>query len=639
MLTRVLENQTTILAARSENLNLLQVVPSEHRLDAARGLYTIMPRATITALIKNCQLNTLRQLVDEQQPELTRNHLQVALTSGLTEAVSYLLLNNVPLHVNDLDLAASSGSVELIEYLTRVSLRPTERAIELAARHGQVAMVQYLIERGVEPTTDALVGGAIGGRVDILEHLYQVLTRDPIPTNPDDPDVARYNLQPGQLIIPRKAFDKAAKYGHLAVLQWLFEHDGRKMSVQEYNQELEDDRLWTLYDVAYGSGHQEVVEWLVAQGVPTKPQAQALEYAFKAVNGQVIIELFDEHFDWITDVITVRIEEYVHQLIRGNCFEVLALLNEKSGYEYITTTILRSAAEQGRVDVIRWASDHLKYLNDDDLVTSVSSVEQVSTLVELLGVLRSKNITNRVHGGPAAENAARIGNRALLKYIFDMVQDADPILDPTMVVEWDTVAQTALQAGHYSLVEDLIQWNRQSFTDWSPLFTEVVWKLIEKDYVNSLDYLHRQGVTIPSRAARYALNYGSLQVAIYLLRLGYRFDVWYETPVIELIKLLYEQLGLPTENVVGEYILRNYLTAVEFLASHGYQFITEHITTVVRYHRFEILKVLYRYGIRATTLNLNEARWRGDQRIVQFLEKHGVDEPTSYLVGPRGSLF
>ena len=566
MFARLPLHLVTELASRGENLNLLQVVPSKLRLNVARGLYLVDPCDTIGELISNHQLNTLRLLVDEQQPELTRNHLRTALATGSTEAVSYLLLNNVPLHTNDLDLAAGSGSVELVEYLARLGLHPSEHAVTSAARRGQLAMVQYLIERGVEPTTDALVGGAASGRVDILEYLYQVLTRDLTPI--DSPHDVECNNQSDQLTIPLEAFTKATKRGHLAVIQWLFDHGGRGMSVREYNQELEDDYRWTLYDVAYGSGQHHVTEWLVDQGVPAIQRDQALMFARRANSYPVVTELFGKHSDLVADVINGLVDRYV------------------------------------------------------------TGIDRVPGLVLFLKLLHSRGIT-QVDVAGIARRAARNGNRLLLRYVLEHA----PRLAPSSEIDLKRIAQTALRSGHYSIVDDLLRLGSVSdpeiITDLVTADRYILWKIIKNDYVNSLDYLHRQGVTIPPRAAQRALRHGSLRVAIYLLRLGYQFEQWYETPIVDLFHLVYEQLGLPPERIVNRYITGDNLFAIEFLASHGYQFIPEHVTMAIRYQRLNTLKILYRHGYRDTTKLLGTIRWYDYQRFVRFLDEHEVDGESS----------
>ena len=613
---------------RSVNPNLLRVVPAEHQLEVARSLYAANPHGTIKALITNGQLTTLRALVDERQPELTRDYLLAALDAGSVEAVSYLLLNDVPLQHDDLGPAAGSGSRELVEYLIRLGLHPTHSAISRAARRGQLSTVQYLVELGVEPTVENLFDGVVGGRVEVLGYLFRVLVHAGIL------DDSEY---PGKLDVPESAYETAIEHGHLAALQWLFAHDARGLSVQEYCREMKEDRVDTLYDVAYGSGQMAVADWLVAQGVPPNVESMALVYAFESTNCEVILELFDQHFEWVMDVILEKIDEYVEQLVEHKCFEVLTLLNERSGYEYITGTILRAVAEQGDPAVIQWAGDHLKYVNDYDLHAAATWVNNVPALMKMLELLRAQG-AREPDLEEIARGAAGSGNQVLLRYLLEqgplLAAQATPgaglgspanqessRLAPT--INRGRVARSALIGGHYALVEELHLLDPTQLPDLVKGNREILDDAIINDFVHTLDYLRRNGVAIPNDAIQRALQHGSLRVVIYLLRHGHRFTAWLPTPVIDLVPLLYQQLGLPPTQVVRRFIELNNLYAIDFLAGHDYSF-QPYLMDLVNSDRLDALRILYRRGYRVTTRMLEVARRRGYHQLARFLEAHGV---------------
>lgn len=620
MLSRLLINLAGELSRRSENVNLLAAVPPGWRWNTARGLYIVQPRATITTLIENHQLTTLQQLVDKQcdgyQPELTRADMVTALRTGLVEIVRFLVLHGVGLYFRDINLAAESGSLELVNYLVQVGLRPTARAIEQAARYGHLELIKHLIELGVRPSVNTLIGGAASGRIDILEYLYQLLIQDQSLDETSEVRPTTNDPHCNRLIIPKDTFEEAleeaTRHNHLVALQWLLrtgrgETDQLQRSVKEYNDEMLDEAGYTLYDIAYGYGHQAIIDWLVVNGVEDQVRGKALVVAFEAANDEVIIDLYNEYIDWISDVIGIDASIPIRHLIEVGSLDTLKYLSRWYFVDEFTELMVKLMAEMNQVDAIKWAINNFADIDDDILDQALAVTNQLGTFMFILGLMDPKydHDVERI-----ASHAAAIGNQVLLKKSLELFTQHPPDLN--------SVAHKALTHGQYSLV-DILNLPMTNLPE------QTVSKVMERDYVNTLDYLLQHGVELPHDAMQTAVCHNSQQVATYLRRRGYTVEKWCVAQTLELVELMYTQLGPPPDQVIDEHILRNDQPVIKFLAIRGYQFRPDHVTPATIYDRLTILAIMYQYGLRATIKDLNAARRYNHHQIVRFLEEHGVD--------------
>ena len=426
------------------------------------------------------------------------------------------------------------GSVDEIEQLRQADVPLPPNPVELAYEYGtEDRLLDYLLQRGYVATTETINHAAKAGRLSAIQQLVQ------------------QGVQPTE-----RAYLMAAAGGHLGVLQWLDAHE-----VSERRRSL---------SLALGGGHVDVASYLVDQGmqvseddvrsVLTRRVRPSVEYLYTIVPElfhrlrQLVVHYGDvslvqrvfttkaEVVD-VDDVVveyydiclggSVKVAQYLHDLgvpypreqLYSSTLDVLRYYSDRG--ISVNPRLLASAARQVNVDALEFAvveqgidlSTHELFLDvllHNDAGDTDDAIQRVANVVSRL--IEWRTPINTVALVPATRYGSTVAEQ-VFQYAIDVYGEE------RLVHTWSyrPMFIAAAAHGYYDLVVRMNEL-REKYDSTSQ---SIVYDQLTEDEAFDLG--------LPSSypdALSAAINNGRLDVARYLLSVGYDQPVLNDTPAI-----------------------------------------------------------------------------------------------------------
>ena len=446
---------------------------------------------------------------------------------------------------NALCRAAESGDLDLINRLRSAGYVPDESILSTAAAHGRLSVVKHLLSLGLTPTRSVLIGAAASGVIE----LFQLV-------------VSTYD----QRRLPYDVYIEAVKSRRLEFLEWLLEHYPITNDVN-----VVANVPGTAMDYALGLDLPKAVELLRTyysdQPTPTAAQIAA-EYGVVRV-----VKYLDERYGYYeVDPDHAASEGHLDVLRYHHCKGHLINGNE-----------LYQAARHERWPVVQWMLSELP-LTHDDLVDGLTGALYSGNL-ELIHTLQPRVNLDSIdqHDADQLTRASINGAGRYALFILGVLRER-------RLLNVDLTRHHAIVNGRV----DVLEWLQ---LDNLRVSNNELAEVLANGRLTMLTYLNELGVQLPADAMDIAFAHDQLLVVQFLLNQGHVIDRWYQCSSLELIKLLYQQLGLPDERYVNQLIDERNLSALVYLGDHGLWFTSSHIDKATGSQQFELVKYLRRHVV------------------------------------------